>query len=226
MPRDMHSATAAALEESLIRPAWVIFMDIEGDPVLVWTGLGPITFPGTTDPALVDLTFEGIANVGEIGAIVDDRGGSQAVRLALAGVDMEEEALRQVVFNEERWQFRRAYMWIVLLDEDGLPIGEPVRAKTGRMDQMEHTEEDGEGRIEVTVESHQAYASEALNTRWSEQRELDDTDTSQDYVADLANKTPNLQAAEKKSGGFVSILSEAVLTQLGQQSTRRPTTII
>ena len=38
----------------------------------------------------------------------------------------------------------------------------------------------------------QSYVSQALNTRYSQQNELDATDTSQDYVHDLANRQPGI----------------------------------
>jgi uncharacterized membrane protein YgcG len=188
MSRNLDPATREAAQSATVWPAWVIRLDIKDDPVLVWTGLGQYVPSGTGDAALDGLTFEGIANVGEIGAVVDAREGSQAVTLALAGVDLTDEALRQVVFDERTWQFRDAWLWVVLCDEDGDPIGKPVRIKKGRMDQMNHEEDDGEGRVSVEIESHQAYVGQALGTRYSEQPEVDPTDTSQRFVHDLANK--------------------------------------
>jgi hypothetical protein len=61
------------------------------------------------------------------------------------------------------------------------------------MDQMKVIEtDDGEGIVECMVESAQAYAGEALNTRYSEQAELDATDNSQRYVWQLANQNPTV----------------------------------
>ena len=188
MTRTLHPDTKAAAQAPTLWPAWVIRLDIKDDPVLVWTGLGQYLPSATGDNALDGLIFEGIANVGDIGAIVEAREGSQALTLSLAGVDLQDEALRQVVFDERTWQFRQAWLWVVLCDEDGNPIGKPVRVKRGRMDQMNHEEDDGEGKVSVEIESHQAYVANVLNTRYSEQLEVDPTDTSQDYVHDLANK--------------------------------------
>jgi hypothetical protein len=219
--RVMNSATKAALLNATIFPAWVIRLDIDTDPVLVWTGIGSLDFTGgSTDSALSGLVFSGIANVGTIAAIVDDKSGSQAVKLALAGVDPTQEALRQIVFDQRRWQFRQAWMWVVLLNSSGAIIGDPVRVKTGRMDQMMHTdgnEGQSESTISVTIESHQAYSSRALNTKYSEQNQIDATDTSQNYVHDLANIQPTIgqpgkatnasmadaiRAADIKAGNF------------------------
>lgn len=205
MTRVLDPATKAAAQAPTLWPAWVIRLDIKDDPVLVWTGLGLYMPTGTGDNALDGLTFEGIANVGDIGAIVEAREGSQALTLSLAGVDLMDDALRQVIFDQRTWQFRAAWLWVVLCDEDGDPIGKPVRVKRGRMDQMNHEENDGEGKVSVEIEGHQAYVASILNTRYSEQPEVDPTDTSQAYVHDLANKVAGIgdkaNATSGSSGG-------------------------
>lgn len=203
MTRPLHSATRAELDSQIITPVWIIRLDIKDDPVYVWTGLGARTFPGSGDAALEGLTFEGIANVGDIGAVTDAKEGSSSLRLALPGVDITDLALRQVVFDERTWQFRGAWIWVALLSASGTVIGQPVRIKKGRMDNMTHEEDaaSGEGTLSVEIESHQAYAGEALNTRWSEQPEVDPTDTSQDYVWALANQSPVLGAAQTRASG-------------------------
>ncbi len=202
MTRTLDPATKAAAQAPTLWPAWVIRLDIKDDPVLVWTGIGVYSPTGTGDEALDGLSFDGIANVGEIGAIVEAREGSQAVSLSLSGVDLEDPALRQVVFDERTWQFRSAWMWIVLCDEDGEPIGKPVRVKRGRIDQMNH-EDDEESIIRVEVESHQAYVASAISTRYSEQSEIDPTDVSQQHVHDLANKVAGIGAKTNTTSGSV-----------------------
>jgi hypothetical protein len=194
MSRDIHSATSTALSQDTVVEAWFIRLDILGDPVQIWTAARDIMFTGPTatgDPKLDGLLFEGMGELGGIGQIVDGRGGSQAVQLTLPGIDLADDALRQVVFNKNRWQRRQAWIWISTLDGDYNIIGRPFRVKTGRIDKMNVGQgRDGQNFVSVTIESHQAYAGEILNTKYSEQRELDSTDTSQDYVHALANMQP------------------------------------
>lgn len=201
MPTHLDAATQAAVTAKTIYPAWVIRLDILGDPVQVWTGRGPLTLTGTGDSALDGYTFEGIGLIGEIGEVTDTREGSDTLRLGLPGVDLQDDALRQVVFDQRTWQFRRAWMWIVLLDANGAVVGKPIRVKSGRMDRMNHQEDGGVGKITLEVESHQSYASEALFTRYSENKEIDSTDTSQDYAPDLANKTAGVGVKDAASSG-------------------------
>lgn len=187
--RPLNPATSTALGAKVVYDAWLFRLDIEGDPVIVWTGPRDVSFAGTGDPALEGVLFVGMGNIGDIGQIVDGRGGSQAVQLRLPGINLADEALRQVVFNENRWQKRSAWIWIATLDENYNIVGVPFRVKTGRMDQMRVGQGRGQNFVQVTIESHQAYASIATNTKYSEQKDIDPTDTSQDYVQDLANRT-------------------------------------
>lgn len=187
--RNLHPETKAALGESVVNEAWIFRLDIVDDPVICWTGPRDMTFVGTGDGALNGLIFEGMGAVEGIGEIRDGRGGSQAVNLKLHGINLNDDALKQVVFNKNRWQGRSAWIWIVTLDDAYNVVGQPFRVKTGRIDKMNV----GQGRkgnfVQCTIESYAAYRSEALNTKYSEQRDIDATDTSQAYVHDLANRT-------------------------------------
>lgn len=202
----MQAATSTAAGAQVVYPGWIIRLDILDDPILVWTGLGPLTPSGTSDAQLNGQTFEGIANVGEISAIVDSREGSQAVKLSLPGVDLQDDALKQVVFDNRRWQFRQAWMWIALFNESGVIQGEPIRVKTGRIDNME-VEFGGEtGVVAVNIESHQAYAGDILATRYSEQKEIDSTDISQNFVHSLANQSAVIGQKSATASGSPSTM--------------------
>jgi hypothetical protein len=194
--RNLDTNTAGALDAyGQLFPAFFMRLDIQGDPVLIWTGIGPATLTGTGDAAIEGFTFDGVANMAYISDVVDTDQGSQVVTLALQGVNLSDPALRQVVANASRWQYRKAWLWLVLFTSAGAMIGKPIRLKTGRMDQMNPSDPDdnGEGIVTASIESQQAYAGEALNTRYSEQKtDVDSTDTSQDYVWDLANRQPDI----------------------------------
>lgn len=214
MSRELHSATSNALSQDTVVEAWFLRLDILNDPIQIWTGTRDVTFTGATatgDGKLDGITFEGLGELGGIGQIVDGRGGSQAVQLTLPGVDLNDDALRQVVFNKNRWQRRQAWIWIATLDADYNIIGKPFRVKTGRIDKMNVGQgRDGQNFVSVTVESHQAYAGQVLNTRYSEQRELDNTDTSQDYVHSLANMQPVVGGASAGNPPIVNNVSALV----------------
>jgi hypothetical protein len=204
--RPIDPTTSPLLDGSSVGWAYFIRLDIEADPILAWTGFGTYTFSaGHADTALAGLTFEGITHlVGEVSPVTEGQGGSEALMLSLPGVNMTDEAMRQVVYDRRRWQFRQAWVWVALLDASGAIVGAPIRLKSGRMDLMTVIEEDdGSGTVQCQIESAQSYQSEAIATRYSEQKELDATDTSQDYVWALANMTPTLgEATNLPLGGY------------------------
>jgi len=219
MSRDLDPTQDTELEQGLIRPAWIIRLDIKDDPVQVWTGVGQLIVSGSGDTALDGFTFEGISDIGEIGAIKDTERGSGALKLKLPAVDIDKILLDQIINVPRIWQFRNAYIWFALLDTANNIIINPFRVKTGRLDSISLTDDGSKGTAETTIESHQAYISRALGASYSEQKEIDATDTSQDFVHDLANKTPGISANTSGGGagssGAPSVVSGGSLRGAG-----------
>lgn len=206
--RPLHPATAAAIGQNVVYEGWFIRLDIEDDPVQIWTGGYDVTFAGTDDAALNGIAFEGRGVIGGIGEIVDGAGGSQSVKLTLAGVDLEDEALKQVVFDKRRWKRRQAWLWVATLDENYQVVGTPFRVKTGRMDKMRVGQGRGQNYVEVTIESHQGYSTQPTMTGYYEMAAvLDSADQAEAFVHDLANRqaiiggTTANNAAVPPSGG-------------------------
>lgn len=202
MTRPLHPTTAAAVGKSVIPLATIVRLDIEGDPLFCWSGLGDLVFAAgqTGDPALDGFTFTGTGEIIEVGTVSDAVGGSDALEIGLPGVNIQDPILRQVIYNRNRWQFRRAWVWMMLLDEEtGAIAGNPFRIRTGRMDSMPYSESDGEGTVRCKIEGQQAYGNQPLDTRYSEQYLLNNADNSQSWVLSLANMTPALGTPSSKS---------------------------
>lgn len=190
MTRPLDTTTAAALDLPVIPLATIVRLDIVGDPLYCWTGLGDLTFGAseTGDPALDGFTYLGTGTAIDIGQVSEGAGGSDALELSLAGVSLSDPMLRQVIANRNRWQFKRALVWMMLLDATtGAIAGKPFRIKTGRIDKMPYDESNGIGIVKCRIEGQQSYSKEATGTRYSEQRDIVSTDTSQDYIYSLAN---------------------------------------
>jgi len=204
MSRDLHSGVSDIIDDDVLIEALFVRLDIDTDPVYAWTGVGDKTFVGTNDTALVlpgGAAFEGSKGVGELSPVTDSKQGSEAVKLILPGVDLTDDYLNQILNQGYLWQFKKAYIWIAHLTEDGDVIGEPTRIKTGRIDLLQVKQGDKmEGILEVTVEAHQAYAQEALLTRYSEQKDIDSTDISQDYAYKLANEQAEIGGTGQGTG--------------------------
>lgn len=192
MARDLTAGMVTEVALPLITPVWFIRLDITTDPVIAWTGFSDFTPSSTGDTAFDTFTFIGIGDVGQIGQIVDTDAGSQALKLKLPGIDLNDDVLKQVITNSETWQNRRAWIWYGLLNTAYGVIVDPTRVKTGKMDQLRVTGSGETGIVEVTIESHQANISEPLNTHYSGQINLDASDTSQNYALDLSSKRPEI----------------------------------
>lgn len=194
--RTLDTTTAAALEKSIIPLAIIIKLYIVGDPLYCWSGIGDYAPSGTGDAELDGTTFAGIGTLIEIGTISDGVGGSDVLEIGLPGVNITDPMLRQVIYNHNRWQFKRALVWLMLLDETtGAVAGKPFRVKTGRIDQMIYTETDNSGTIRCRIEGQQSYGNQPLNTRYSEQKLINPNDNSQTWVQSLALMTAALGQA-------------------------------
>lgn len=202
MARDMSASMQAEVIKSTIRSVWIVRLDILGDPVYAWTGRGLFQPSGTGDAALDGNTYIGLGPIQAINDIEDTEAGSQRVTLQLPGIDLNDDLLQQIVVNSNKWQFRQAWIWYGLLNETYNVIANPARIKTGRMDQMQVSHSGITGTVLVTVESHQSYASQALGSRYIQQKDIDSTDKSQDFVHDLANKQPGIGIVNARPGSF------------------------
>lgn len=199
MSRSLHADTLTAINADHLTEAYIIRLEIEDDPVYLWTGLYDVQF-SSGDAALLKIdagtgqtpVYQGVAALGSISSITDSSRGSQAVRLELSGVSLAETAARQIIFEGKTWQLRKGWIWSVYLNDNGQIIGEPIRLRSGRMLNMEYIRgaDDGEAKITVDLEGYFAYDQEPLHSRYSEQKALDASDTSQDFVHELANLDP------------------------------------
>jgi hypothetical protein len=209
--RPLDPATALAFQKSDLPLAILFYLDILGDPTFAWTGLGDLVFTAgqTGDANLDGKTFSGTGTAIEIGSFVDRVGGSDVLELSLPGVDLSMPELRQLIYNKNRWQFRRAVVWMMTLDPVTYAIvGKPFRVKTGRMDQMPYTEDSSGGVVKCRIEGQQSYGQQPSLTRYTEQNDINPNDVSQNFVYSLANMTASIGVANTTpaamSGGFGS----------------------
>jgi hypothetical protein len=195
MTRPLDAATSTNVGKAILPIGFILYLDILDDPLFAWSGIGDLTF-GAAE------TFKGTGEVVEISNISDGLGGSDAFEVSLMGVDPLQPAMRQIMTNRNRWQFRRAVAWMITFDGDTLaPSGKPFRIKTGRMDKMPYTEDRDGGRIKCRIEGQQVYGDAALSSRYSEAIDINPNDTSQKYAHALSNKTPQLGVASAPGYG-------------------------
>lgn len=188
--RQVEAATKTAFDGEILPLAVILSLDIADDPLYCWSGHGDLTFgPGETgDPSLDGQTFVGTGDIIDISNISEGIGGSDALEISMPGVSLDEPLLRQLIRDRRRWQFKRAVVWLLVLDPDTLDIvGKPFRIKTGRIDKMPFKDNGKSGTIKCVIEGQQSYGNIPLGSRYSEQFDLNPLDTSQKYVHSLAN---------------------------------------
>lgn len=191
----MSAALDAEGEKAVIRPVWLIWLDVQGDPLYAHTGTGEITFGAseTGDPALDGHTFKGLGIFAHMGEIEESENGSGPVAITLPGVDPAQAAFKQIVADGRLWQFRRAVLWFSYAAEDGSGlIDDPEREKTGRMDglRVEHTGDTCT--ITLNIDGFASSSGPPLVSTYSDQPEYDPSDISQTYVGSLSNKEPEI----------------------------------
>lgn len=192
-------------------PIWFLWLDVEGDPLRMHTGLGEITFGAseTGDPALDGYTFTGLGQLATIGQIQESENGSGPVSITVPGVDPEVAGFKPFIADARRWQFRRAVLWFSYVTADGTGlVDSPEREKTGRMDDMDIEHSGDTCTITLNLEGFAASSGPPLNSRYADQAEIDPDDISQIYVADLSNRQVQLgpagsSSATSGSGGVI-----------------------
>ena len=195
MTRPLDPATSTAVSNTVLPLAAIVYLDILDDPLYVWTGFGDLVFGigETGDPSLDGKIFGGTGDVIQIGQINEGIGGSDVLEISFPAADIGLPMLRQLITNRNRWQFRRAVVWLMLLDPDTFAIaGKPFRVKTGRMDQMPLIENEEGSYVRCRIEGQQSYGNTPLATRYSEQTDINPNDTSQKWVHSLANMSATI----------------------------------
>lgn len=193
MSRDMTAGMSTALQGPVIRPALIVQLDIEADPLNVWTGPGILAPSGTSDAHLNGNTFLNAAPIQEMSEIVEDQGIGEPVTISVAGHDLDEPLLRQIVRDTRRWRGRAARIWMALMNVDEATIvSEPVRVKTGVITQI-RIKRDHESGSEVSVIiDHDLGKSKSAPWRWVDHALIYPSDTFSSYVVRLANEPEGL----------------------------------
>lgn len=210
----MSAALDAEAENAVIRPVWLLWLDVEGDPLYAHTGYGTISFgeSETDDDALNGKTFLGLGTFAAMGAFDESDSGSGPVRLTIPGVDPSLAGFAPLVSEARRWQWRRAVLWFSYVAEDGSGlIDYPEREKTGRMDGL-LVQMDGETcTITIDLEGYAASSGPPLGSQYADQQEIDPTDISQTFVGDLINRQPDIGVSGNAGGADGVLVTPRVL---------------
>ncbi|GAA4218611.1 hypothetical protein GCM10022253_19410 [Sphingomonas endophytica] len=183
------AAAAAALDAAVVRPVFLCFLDILGDPLRACTAGRSLRLSGTGDLDLDDLTFDGLdPTVVEIGPVRAKDGGSDAVSARLSGIVALDAPLLNLVGDPATWQGRTARLWRMIRDADGVQHGAIQHYFTGWMTALAITGDPANGQtITLTIEAYLAAYSQASNRSYMDQALFDPDDLSSRAALAIAN---------------------------------------
>lgn len=175
------------LKSGVVHPVLIGHLEIQNDPISMWTGPGLFAPTGTGDAALDGLIFDSAEGVLDMTDIQEDQSTGRATVITAQGQDLEVELLRQVIRDKRAWLGRPAFIWMGLLINDNSVVANPTRIKTGVMTEMEVRREPDGDVVMVTIDVDTRNAG-APAFRLIDHPRYWDTDTFSTFMAKLSNK--------------------------------------
>lgn len=181
-------ATLSMLGAEVVRPPFLAWLDIDGDPVRATTWETSLRLTGTGDADLDGQLFSAISpTMGSVSAVKRATGGSDTVTALLSGIVGPDSDLLNVLGNETRWKGRVARLWFLTLNVDGDRVGAVVPYYTGRMVGFGISGSATQQTAKVEIESYLASLTSASNRTYLDQSDFDPTDTSAALTLAVAN---------------------------------------
>lgn len=176
MARDITSGMNTELLSSILRPVVLVKLEFDSGDVLVWNGIGTLSFNGDTYLGGGDLMSVGTsAESLELKAV--------GLEMALSGIP---SSLLSIALGED-FQERRGTVWLGALDSSYTLVVDPEPVFSGRMDTMDIKEGAETSTIILTLENRLAdmqRPSERSYTDLEQQLEFPG-DLGFEFVADL-----------------------------------------
>lgn len=197
---------AAALDASVVKPVWFVYLDIDTDPVRANTSGRNITPSGTGDPDLDGLEFFGITGrFVEITPVKIRPGGSETVTASLSGIQGLDDDDLALLADPANWRGRDARLWRIVRNAANVQQGGFHAYYTGKMVALTHSGSVEGQTLRVTIESYLSVFSEASNRTYLDQERYDAGDESARAAIAIANgnygNAPTTSARGGGSGG-------------------------
>lgn len=182
-------ATAiAALDAKLLRPAFIAYLDIVGDPVRATTWPADLTFAGTGDPDLDGHTFMALSgDIVEVGEVKFQEGGAETLTLSLSGLVLADNELLNLLNDESNWRGRVIRLWQAVYNEQDVRQGAFWNYYTGRMVDTPISGDPTRQTIEMQCETYLASLSTPSGRSYLDQGEFDPLDKSPEAAIAIAN---------------------------------------
>lgn len=191
MTRDLTAGMVAESDNAVVRPVYFLYLDVVGDPLWAWTGMADISITVADDPLLSSgRTFTAVGHLGSVSDVVQDASGRlQRVVAKLLAADFGVEKFFDFVNNEADWSLRSAVLWFGFVNEAGLPIADPFRLLTGRMDKpTARGGTDSSIAMEMISHHHDGRRANGLRLTDAHQQQIYPGDLAFEFVEQLAGK--------------------------------------
>lgn len=196
------AAAQAAIAEDVVRPVWLGFLDILGDPIRVTTAPFDVSFAGTGDPDLDGQTFRATDPTWiSVSPVIAKEGGGDQVTVTLSGILGIDTDLLNQIGAKANWQGRDARLWAMVVDEANQRIGGVWNYYTGVMMVPKIVGDRHSQTIQLTVDSYLAFIGEASNRTYLSQAEYDPGDLSAAASIAIANGTSGAGLSGGGGGG-------------------------
>ncbi|RYG16305.1 hypothetical protein EON82_25170 [bacterium] len=183
--RDLSPDFAEAIKTREITPALFVYLDVLGDPLHAWTGLGPVEWNGHTWLGLGSL-----AGVEPIEEYSDVRAGS--LKLTLSPVPDSVFATNNLA--EITYKRRTAEIYLALFDGDSRNLVGVEMLMRGSMDTLQLSRAPEASTIKLAVVNELARLRDSWGSLYTDahQRAVHPTDTGLRFVASLQDVTIKL----------------------------------
>jgi len=184
-------ATARSFLDSrpdVIRPKFLCFLDIVGDPVRATTWPASLIMSSTGDVDLDGYTYTAIdPQFVSISPVTEQEGGSETVTATLSGLIGPDNDLLNIMGDESNWKGRSARLWQGVCNEEYVDQGAIWPYYTGRMNSLTIRGSASSQTISVEIETYIALLSPASNRTYLDQNLFDPLDTSAEAAIAIAN---------------------------------------
>jgi hypothetical protein len=182
-------ATAAAALANHFAPAWLVWLDVTGDPVRVTNFGSDVTFSGTGDSDLDGNTFKSFAGQFlDVGDVTNSESGSDTLTITLSGIVTLDTTLLNAIGTIADWQGRTCRIWIRLYDAPGTTAqGAIIPHYTGKMSSVTINPSAKTQTITLTVENYLAAFNQPSNRSYLNQKDYDSADASAAATLAAAN---------------------------------------
>jgi hypothetical protein len=176
-----NSTAIAAMGADVVRPVYLAFLDIVGDPIRVTTAPYSISFSAgqTGDPDLDGYTFSAIdPEFVSVSAINRKEGGTSTVTVTLSGLKGVDDTLMTQIGNKANWQGRVMRLWQMRFDASLALIGNIWPSHTSYMTVPKIIGGRDSQTIVLDTESYLAFLTEPSNRSYLNQSDYDSGDLS------------------------------------------------